>query len=161
VILERRKSGWLRGRGLIWFSRGHAYLRRIPHELDQAGSIGELRVDEKRAQITMQAGRLEIPVDQQNIAAVAGEDPGDVRNRHRAAGAALVRVERNDASGFSRHHTAFPSSRRLAIRGRTGGPALFGGFRRTGSFLTIRARISSATELTAVRNCVAVPVEMR
>ena len=44
----------------------------------------------------VQAGGLQVPVGDQHPLAVGGEDPGGVGQRHRPAGAALVRVEGDD-----------------------------------------------------------------
>jgi len=48
----------------------------------------------------MQAGCLEVPVNQQHVVAIARQDPGDVGYRHGAAGAALVRVKGDDLTLF-------------------------------------------------------------
>src|SRR5262245_17812016 len=70
----------------------------------------------------VQARRLEIPVDGKHAAAVAGENPRHVGERHRAAGAALVGVEGDDLAAADFAHvilgstTAFGAGRVAARR---------------------------------------------
>src|SRR5687768_12818010 len=51
-------------------------------------------------QILVQAGRLEIPVDDQDALAVARKNPRGIGERHRPARATLVRVERDDRAAL-------------------------------------------------------------
>src|SRR6185437_11211606 len=74
----------------------------------------------------VQSWRFQIPVNGQNPFPVAREDPGDVGERHRAAGAALVGVEGNDLALAGLAHRASPESSDAVIlsRGRSmRGPA--------------------------------------
>lgn len=51
----------------------------------------------------METGSVDVPIDRQHALAVAGENPGYVGKRHRAADAAFVRIKSND---LSRHYAS-------------------------------------------------------
>ena len=53
--------------------------------------------DLESAEVSLQSRRLEIPVDREDAQAAARQQDRDVGERHAAANAALVRVERDDA----------------------------------------------------------------
>ncbi len=66
-------------------------------QVDHAGGGAEGGGFEEGVEEPVESGCLQVPVDGQHPLAVGGEDPGGVGQGHGAPGAALVRVEGDDA----------------------------------------------------------------
>lgn len=66
-------------------------------QVDHTGGGAEGGRVEEGVEEPVESGGLQVPVDGQDPLAVGREDPGDVGERHGAPGAALVRVEGDDA----------------------------------------------------------------
>src|SRR3954447_21455361 len=88
----------------------HCRRGKIPDEIDGAARTLQRLIHEKRLKIAVKSWRLQVPVDHQDSAPIAGQNPGRVRQPQRPAVSALVGVERDD----------LPLSRLLARANRQG-----------------------------------------
>ncbi len=70
--------------------------RVVGDQVDDPGGGADDARGEEGVEEAVESGCLQVPVDGEHPVAVGGEDPRGVGQRHGPAGAALVRVERDD-----------------------------------------------------------------